>query len=278
MLVALRVFERPPRRFWRLGGRAHRVEGVRSGFVQVGSGRYLLITAVRDRKGRLDWAEIRRIAGPEAGHMLLPMGLTPPEGMDFGRFRGQALRRELMASTGLHLLRAAAIPPRHVTAGLYDPQARMPQLAAALLPYAADVRVVTARPEAYEIQEQLAMEAYGAALPVTREIESLNGATLILAPDGLEGVRLRARGLVLSGAAANRPGVVDGYIPQVPSDWLAKLPDGCDAWTYLAGLYERSGLREMAAKPPAALYAGSHTLSLRDAAWKLAGLDIGISV
>lgn len=210
--------------------------------------------------------------------MLFPLDVKPPSGYGLGRFDGRLLARVLMGSAALQLLRMAAVPPAHMTIGLYDPAGVLPALVPALLPHAADVRVVTGRPQAYEEAARVAMTVFGAALPVTRQAETLSGAKLILAPDGLGHISPRSRGLVLSGVPDDRPGVVGGYLPQMPPAWLSCVPERCDVWRFLAGLYECSGVREIAARPPQLLVVSGHTFSLRDAAWKLAGLDIGISV
>lgn len=277
MLAVLQLDTPPKRTFWRRH-RARRKNSVRAQVVPVGTGGYLQITAVPDREGQIDWDEVREAAGREAGRMLFPAGVRPPGGYGFGSFSGHALSRALMAAAAQQLLRMASVPPKHMSIGLYDPSGSLATLVPALLPFAADVRVVTGRPQAYEGAERIAMAMFGAALPVTREAETLTGAKLILAPEGLGHIRPRARGLVLSGVPDDRPGVVGGYVPQVPPQWLQNAPDRCDIWRFLAGLYELSGLREIAAEPPRLLYVGGHTFSLRDAAWKLAGLDIGISV
>ena len=277
MLAVLQLDTPPKRTFWRRC-RARRKNSVHEQVVPVGTSGYLQITAMPDREGRIDWEEVRQAAGREAGRMLFPAGVRPPGGYGFGSFSGHALSRALMTAAAQQLLRMASVPPKHMSIGLYDPSGSLATLVPALLPFAADVRVVTGRPQAYEGAERIAMAMFGAALPVTREAETLTGAKLILAPEGLGHIRPRARGLVLSGVPDDRPGVVGGYVPQVPPQWLQNAPDRCDIWRFLAGLYELSGLREIAAEPPRLLYVSGHTFSLRDAAWKLAGLDIGISV
>ena len=122
------------------------------------------------------------------------------------------------------------------------------------------------------------MDTCGAVLPVSTDRRALDGAHLVLAPDGVRGLRPRVRGFILSGVPENQAGVVGGYVPQVPPDCLGKLPEGCDAWRFLAGLYELSGARILGEKPPLLLRVNGKNLPLQDAAWKLAGLDIGISV
>ena len=277
MLVALTVREQTKRRFWQRGKRWARGE-VSSRFVEVCGARFLLIDAEKNKDGTLDWQEIRRIACGECGRMLLPRGITPPAGSGVRPFHGTALQLALMLTTANQVLRMAAVPPRYMRVAVYDPLARLPALCTALLPFAADVRVVTDRPQAYAVQEQLAMDTYGAALPVTTDVRALDGSSLVLAPDGIQNLRPRVRGFVLSGRPEPQAGVISGYIPQVPQDCLNNLPDGCDAWQFLSGLYELSGAKKLGEKPPLLLRMGDKNLPLRDAAWKLAGLDIGISV
>ena len=122
------------------------------------------------------------------------------------------------------------------------------------------------------------MDKYGATLPITADVRVLDNSMLVLAPYGLGQLRPHTHGLVLSIDQENYPGIVGGYVPQVSSACLNAIPDGCDAWDFLAGLYELSGVRTIALHPPMLLRLNGKNITLRDAAWKLAGLDIGISV
>lgn len=263
---------------------------VYSEFVTVGSGRYIKINAESGRDGSPDWEQVRRAAGREAGRMLLPRGCMPPEGSRIAPFGGRELARQLMTVTGVTLLEMVALNPRLVQVSVYDPRAVMPDLPLLFMPYAADVRVVTGRPERFERQQYEAMKKYGAVLSVRNETESLNGSFLILAPEGVPDARKLSaspRGLLLSAVPVPETvkndswyqnKIVDGYMPRVPGSFYTALPSGCDAGEFLAGLYELSGIREIASKPPEFLYVGGHTIPLKDAAWKLAGIDIGMSV
>ncbi len=289
MLAAVCLAE--PRRRWL--SRRRRPPEVRAEIVPAGSGRYLKITAETGRDGEPDWAAVRRAAGREASRLLLPTGAAPPPEVRIGRFAGHALSRRLVETAALSLLKTVGMHPRLVQVGIYDPQAVCPDLPLSFLPYAADVRVATSRPERYARQRYAAMEGFGAAITVTEGPAALDGSLLILAPDGPPagtGRPLQAAGLLLSAfpcdkavrygetAAGGRMGTVDGYRPPVPAALAEACPPGCWIEDFLAGLYERSGVREIGAGPPEFLRLGGQRLSLRDAAWRLAGLDIGLSV
>ena len=101
---------------------------------------------------------------------------------------------------------------------------------------------------------------------------------MILAPDGMHGLHPRTRGIILSGVMENQRGVVGGYVLEVSKECLEAIPAGCDVWSFLSGLYERSDAKQIASHPPLLLQIGGQNIGLRDAAWKLSGLDIGISV
>lgn len=280
MLAALCV-GRLRRRLLSLGPRPPTVH---SEFVKAGSGRYLKITAYTGKNGIPDWGAVRRAAGTEAGRLLLPRGIKPPPDIGITPFAGVELARKLMELSAAAMLKIVAINPRMVKISIYDLQAVMPDLPLTFLPYASDIRVITLRPERFARSQFEAMHQSGAVLTVTGDLAALSGSLIILAPDGLPrdyGQRFCARGWVLSARRStynNGKGVINGYIPRLSGRLLAAVPNGCDALNFLAGLYELSGVNEIADKPPEFIQTEGHTITLKDAAWLLAGIDIGISV
>lgn len=110
MVVALQVAEAAPRRWFRRRKAEAHMEKIR-----VGEGAYYRITARPDKRGRLPWEEIRRLAGRGAGRMLLPRGLEAPSGMGIRPFHGELLGQEMM---GDH--RRAPAARRDGRAGTHD--------------------------------------------------------------------------------------------------------------------------------------------------------------
>lgn len=278
MLTVLRI-DRPRPRLWRqrLRHRFRRRGEVTSRPVTLPDGHYLLITAAENRRGQVDWREIRRIAGHEAAHLLLPAGVTPPPDSGIIPFAGQALQQALMLQTAQKLLQMVPTLPRRRIV-IDDPQGHHPLLAEALIPHAADLRILTAAPDAYAPMVASVMAQHGACLPVTADPACITDAALVLAPDGLTAPSPLPRGWVLSGVAGSHPRTITGYIPADSAAYMAALPPGYVSWQYLAGLYERSGIHRLGDAPPLTLCAGGQTLSINDAGWRLAGLDIGLSV
>lgn len=278
MLVALHIQKRHPHG-WRhqIRERFRRHGEVRSHFVSLPGGHYIQLEADCNRRGRVDWPEVRRVAGSEATRLLLPKRLSPPADSGLAPFAGNALRQALMLQTALHLLETLPVLSRCPVV-MYDPQARHAALTEQLVPLAADLRIVTARPAAYRPAVEAAMARYGACLPLTDDRSCLAEAALILAPNGIDGPAPISRGWVLSGVDQPRPRTITGYIPASCASYSPFLPPGCDIWDFLAGLYELSGIRCIGEEPPLTLCAGSQHLSIGDLSWQLTGLDIGISV
>lgn len=285
MLAALCVKE-PRRRFLSL---RLRPPSVKAEIVSAGSGKFLKITAEKDRKGKLDWDQIRKAAGRESSRLLLPGNVVPPKNSRIKPFHGVELSRKLMSLAATQLLKTVSINPRLVCISIYDPLAIMPDLPLLFIPLAADVRVFTSRPERYAAQKYTAMQEYGAVLTVTNDFRGVCNSLLVLAPDvkpqdcsGLRHLALNNGYIMTAVSADTNPeslkGIVHGYIPRVSHHLLSAMPAGCDIMQFLSGLYELSGVREIGHNPPEFLKIGGNTVSLKDAALKLAGLDIGIPI
>ncbi|MDD2418279.1 MAG: hypothetical protein PHR24_05180 [Oscillospiraceae bacterium] len=278
MLAALCVGE--SRRRWMSFRRRPPV--VKSELVTAGSGRYLKITADKGRNGQIDWVGVRKAAGRETSRLLIPRGIIPPSGSRIAAFRGVELARQLMTSAAVELLKIVAINPRLVKIAIYDPRGVMPELPIQFIPYASDVRVITNRFDRYKAQQFMAMQQFGAVLSVTDDPAETGGSLLLIAPEGFsKGDNiLMPRGWIMTADSPveHKKGVIYRYLPKVSHGLLSSTPLGCDAVQFLSGLYELSGIREIAVRPPEFLQTSGHTITLKDAAWRLAGLDIGISV
>ncbi len=272
MLTALTVTPSPARRRF-----LRRATSTRSRLVKVEGGHYLQILACPDRRGRLDWREIARLAGNEATRLLLPRGLCPPPDGGVLPFRGQALQQVLLCQTAQALLTAVPGLSRR-TVVIDDPHATHTPLAEALIPLTAHLRILTRQPAGYAATAERVMDTCGAVLPITTDPLVYASAGLVLAPDGPSRNAPNRRGWVLSGRMTAHPRSVTGYVPLHGGDYLRTLPPGCDIWGYLAGLFEHSGIHRLGNTPPRLVCAGNRTLSIKELSWQLAGLDIGLSV
>lgn len=223
-------------------------ETVRSETVAVPGGAYRLLTAECAAK-EPDWYEVWEQAEGEAVRLLLPTGLYPPEGFGIFPFAGRALNLAWMRDALIH--RLAADVGQFWSVGVYDPAGAAPSLPLALLPYAADIRVVTDAAEKYEAVARRALEEFGAPLLIGGDRRILEGVMWMVAPDGPGSLSLRGQWGTFSGAAGTWEGVADAYLPKDAEMWLSLTPKGIAPERFLAGLYECSGVTRLADPPPA---------------------------
>ena len=279
MLVALKVIDYQPgglkKRFrtW-----CRKTGEVTSEFVPVANTRFLLITAEKDSKERVDWGKIRRLALGEAGRMLFGVDVYPPPNSGIIPYQGNALMRAIMLTSAMTVLQKLPATNGQRIVGIYDPEARMPEIVEKIIPLVADVRVVTHCPSGYHTAEDKIMQQYGATLTVTDRAEVMAPCILVLAPFGTEKLTNLGRGICFSGKPEVRRKVVGGYIPNVPPQIIKINPAGCDVWHFVSGLYELSGYYEIADTPPLMLSINGKNVTLQEVCWRLAGIDIGISV
>lgn len=170
--------------------------------------------------------------------------------------------------------------PRRITAAVYDPAGYMPDLPVSLVPYAADVRVITRRPEAYRYAQTLAMEEYGASIAVTGEAEALKEARLILALQPMGDARPTGKRLILTAQPEGLPleeGTAGAFRPSA-GKLVVEPPAGIDEHLFLAGLYELSGIREIASCRPASFLLDGKERPVQELLQRMPGLDIPLAV
>lgn len=238
MLTVLRVLEgAPPRRRW--FRRRNFLPVVYSRTVPVPDGAYRVTTVIRTAE-EPDWAAIRREVGCESGRLLLPRGLTPPPGCGIAAFSGTQYTRTMMRKALEQCLHASHSSPGERSVGIYDPSGSMPRLPLELLRSAAEVRVVTCRPERYREVTEEAMAEQGASFLVRKDWHVLLGCDWIAAPEGLNGLPLHGEHGTFSAEEQRRVGVVDGFLPADAAKWLEAAPPDISSLRFLSGLFECS--------------------------------------
>lgn len=237
---------------------------------------YALLLA-RCKKGRMDWGKIYRAAGREAGRLLLPFGVTPPPGCGITGYDGGLYRRLLLANAFFRCM--ASCTPRQLSVALVDWEGRYGSLALELLARAGTVRVVTGRPEVYEVYEAEARRLLGAGLVVTEEAGCLDSVAAVLAPEGLTGGRRREGGalvrplnrLFFSGEADAAFGLtLDGGCIRLPAPYESRAPFGVSPLDFAAALYDSARPKDLARLLPAYLQKEGRRIPLRTAAAMMA--------
>lgn len=237
---------------------------------------FVLLMA-RCKKGRMDWGKIYRAAGREAGRLVLPAGLTPPPGCGVIGYDSSLYRRILLANAFFRCM--ASCSPRELSVALVDWEGRYGSLALELLARAGTVRVVTGRPEVYEVYEEEARRLLGAGLIVTGEAGCLDSVAAVLAPEGLTGGRRREGGalvrplnrLFFSGQAQSSFGLtLDGSCIRLPAPYESLVPPGVSRLDFAAALYDSARPKDLARLLPSYICREGLRIPLRAAAAMMA--------
>ncbi|MBQ7541716.1 MAG: hypothetical protein IJT44_05440 [Clostridia bacterium] len=170
--------------------------------------------------------------------------LPVPPGAPVRVFEPRLFPMRRAADVFVRLLREAALPPQTLSIGVYDPVAALCGRVSPLLPYAADVRIVTRRPVDFDADVLYAAKRFGAGLTVGESAALLTGCGAVVcavpdeafadAPAVLSCVR--AAGVFSPVGAALPPAYARLCPPDVPPDLfaaaLAELCGVCDAALY----------------------------------------------
>lgn len=195
---------------------------------------YCLIETACDS---IPWEQVRRVAGKTVP-FLLEEGVQAPEGVQV--FHGKKLAAKLLERELVKQLRAA--PPDKLTVVDYD-GGQMDKIKQ-YFRYAAQIRVITRRTEAYTDYAMELLRETGAALLISRDIRASADSQMLYAPKGIKG---RFFAPPETRVFTAEPGEISGsrvYWPRgiscVP-ELEAQLPEGIPLFPFLCALYEVSG-------------------------------------
>ena len=199
---------------------------------------------VQTNSRQLPWNAIAEAAGSLRGCFLLPPGLTVPPECRVRAFVPQVLPQFLLFNFGVFVLNRRGVRKADLT--VVDPQALFADRLERLLPFAATLRVLTARPACYSSTRRRLLELCGltvcvaplyAPLPEHGVLLSLSAARVPRLFDGLLFTNENRRLL--------RGETVVGKDVLLPPRIEALRPPGIDRVQFASALFERCGAEEL---------------------------------
>lgn len=189
--------------------------------------------------GRPNWRRLCRLLGRERYHLLYPVGLTPPPGLDIRRYDTSAFYARTLTGVFCEVLRSQPRPPG--PAALIDREATLQQTAEQLLPLTPQLIIYTRHPRRYEAFLRRAELSYGVSPILSESARPLQRAAAVLAPYGAGGLPLPARA-VLFGRAEDDGYYLSDACLSPPPEVLEQIPPGISTLEMLAALHEKCGL------------------------------------
>lgn len=141
---------------------------------------FFVVDVLLDKKG-VDWEALRAHLGKCAVRVIAPRDIALPD--TIRRYTAKRLIPLMVFNTAVNLLERISAAPQGLCITLTDSAALLTGKALQLLPFAAQVRIVTRYPEKYKSCVHEAMEESGASLIVTDYLDSSSFTDIIICTD-----------------------------------------------------------------------------------------------
>lgn len=146
--------------------------------------RYFVLEAYT--KGEPDWHRIASVLGKNE-YIILPEGLTLPEGLPFKNYPTDWAKGKLIADGALSVIEQAAKQNPNLSVMLIDKMGKYAYLLPALMRCAQTVTAVTAQGEEYDQSARCLLNSLGASPLITDDATCASVCNVIIAPEGIAG-------------------------------------------------------------------------------------------
>lgn len=197
--------------------------------------------------GKVSWTGIDRFVKAQRNRVLCAPDTQLPPKSGYKRFTSSALSRRMCENAALYLLRTIA--DRSVKTVLVDDSGECAGLCDYLADYVDPVTVISTAKPIYAAQAEYLLNEKGAALKLSRDVNCLRDADLIIAPACLkETLPCPADALILTGekpaASQNAAAIYDYYI-DLPSKYTELCPAFLEEMYFASALYTMASAREL---------------------------------
>ena len=191
---------------------------------------------------RPDWEEITTACFRYQNRVLLPQGITLPEGVLLEAPALPRFRRAVLIQTACAIAERSKLPLYRRILGIIDDTGAMAAELPLLLRYYSCVRVVSHRTALYARESERMMHELGAPVLVGCEPDSLRDCMLVLSAGSQRNVGIKAPLLCADTASEGFPCISSLQI--TPPDVVVKAcPEDISLNTFAGSLYEFSGVR-----------------------------------
>lgn len=198
-------------------------------------------------KDRIDWRMICAHTLDAAGRILLPIGVSCPQGVELRKFVPHQFLRRMRENFAMETLLNMSDPPCARRIALYGQEAELCELLPKLIPLAGEIIIITRRDYAIREQAQEIMNRTGMPIILTDSMEVKN-CHILLAPSGGTGVlKTEDVGAIIS---PDRPSSddtvwVETMRASVPPALEEQYSACYDMMEFLGAFYEAAGVYEL---------------------------------
>lgn len=199
------------------------------------------------RRGKVNWTSVDRFIHGGRSRLLCREEIALPAERGYHRFSSDELRLRLCENAALYLI--ANLDAPSVRVALIDDSGDLAGLCTYLVDATDCVAVVTQKPQLYLEEADRILTEKGAVISISKSVNSLKNADLIIAPARIDrDLRCADDAVILSSVeptvAQNAPVIYDYYF-DLPEKYRELKPDFLDELYFASAMYTLAGAHEL---------------------------------
>ncbi len=212
--------------------------------VAVRSGAPFFVVTVKKTKYGVPWQTVKTVCGRLSQRLLLPEGLTLPDGYGMDSFEPAVLPAKLILNCAAEAFSRCETEASRLSICIVDRKGVLPHIIDSLIMHAATIKIVTDKLSVYSMAAADIMERYGATLIIDDSIGLAQNCTAVITTD-ISQLSGSEKGLIFAPQCRHRAdfkNVVTGEGIAMPEEYLRLIPEGVNPLLFASALHELCGV------------------------------------
>lgn len=216
---------------------------IKSQRITLPSGGVFFIVSTHLYRGKILWKHLERCLGVLGKCLILPEGITIPEGVNLREFSSDIFPRLLLMNSAVDYISKHKGKFCGESLTIYDGQGIYTGYIEKLSAFFRSIKIVTSFSREYEKISQKLMDSYGFSLLVTEKRFCQNGTVISYEGD----VPLYFKGTLFTSEKKQLLSGASFYGTEIslPQQYSELCPDNIDKLIFASALYEKSGAEEL---------------------------------
>ena len=142
---------------------------IQSKRINLPSGDAFFIVTTDKHLGRIPWKKLEACLGILRNNILLPDGITIPEGVNITKFSPDILPRIMLMNSSVHYITNHRLHFQGKNLIIFDEKTLYESYIEKLLSCFSNIKIITDSPEKYKAMSQKLLENYGFSLVISKE-------------------------------------------------------------------------------------------------------------
>lgn len=214
--------------------------------VELEDGEYFYILKVPARKGKIPYDRLRNITFSIGEGLIFSEGTEIDEAL-VRVYKPRYFPKLMLFNSAVSMLKASVFDPAKTTLTLVDERGELASELHRLVPFASEIRVVTARSGRYEPVAEKLMDDYGLSLFIGDRFEKASAESTVIITYDCQWVPLSCKSLIFTVKPRFLPfaRILVGQGVKGADGYAELCPEGIDKLTFVSALYEAAFQRKL---------------------------------